>query len=378
MPSYEQNKSSKLWSVRFREINELGEPRQKRLSGFKTKKAAQYGYEDYVSKRAEELEKRANITTDTPNELYFENLIESFLKFKQDRLKHSSYYDTKSRISSKILPYFKGKRVREIKAIDILDWQKKTFPDLSYNYQSKLMTTLGSIYRYGEKYHDVINIMSKVDRPRNMKPKKEMQFWTPEEFSKFYAAAEDVKYRLFFLTLYISGCRRGECEALMWKDLDLKIGKIKISKSITNKTQNKAWEITTPKNSGSNRTVSVPIFLCELLNRYKKEQAEANPDFTDDNFIFGSSRPLAPTSTDRYFKKTIEKAKIKPIRIHDLRHSCASLLISKGVSIVGVSHHLGHVDVEQTLNTYSHLMPDDQTRIKSELEHIGTVISLET
>ncbi len=378
MPSYEQSKSSKLWSVRFREIDELGTTTQKRLSGFKTKKAAQYGYEDYIAKRNEELAKRGNIPEGPDNNLYFETLVEDFLNYKQDRVKHSSFYDTKSRITSKILPYFTGMRVKDIKPIDILNWQKKTFPALSYNYTSKLMTALGAIYRYGEKYHDVVNIMNKVDRPRNMSQKKEMQFWTPEEFGKFYDAAEDIKYRLFFLTLYISGCRRGECEALTWKDLDTVNGKIKISKSITNKTQGKAWEVTTPKNAGSNRTVSIPAFLCQLLNDYIIEQAENSEDFTVDDFIFGGKRPLAPTSTDRYFKKTIDKAGVKPIRIHDLRHSCASLLISKGVSIVGVSHHLGHVDVEQTLNTYSHLMPDDQTKIKSELEHVGSLISLET
>ncbi len=370
MPSYEQNKSSKLWSVRFREIDSTGETHQKRLSGFPTKKAAQYGYQDYLAQKAAEEEARANERPETPDDMYFETLVELFFKFKEGRIKHSSLYDIKSRISSKILPYFTGKRMREIKPIDVLDWQKKTFPSLSYNYTSKLMAALGAIYSYGEKYHDITNIMSKVDRPRNMTPKKEMQFWTPEEFDKFCTAIDDPTYRLYFLTLYVTGCRRGECEALGWDDIDFKNRKLKISKSVTNKTPNKAWEITTPKNVGSNRIVTVPAFLCELLKKYKEEQAKTFPHAA---FIFGGDRPLASTSTDRYFKKTIEKANVKPIRIHDLRHSCASLLISKGVSIVGVSRQLGHTDVEQTLNTYSHLMPDDESKIAAELEHIGTL-----
>lgn len=376
MPSYEQSKTSKLWSVRFREIDELGETHQKRLSGFKTKKDARYGYEDYVMQRAAEEDARKNLPKVTPDDMYFEVLTEQFLKYKEDRVKHSSYYDTKSRISSKILPYFTGKKMKDIKPLDILDWQKKTFPELSYNYTSKLMAALGAIFAYGEKYHDITNIMNKVDRPRNMSPKKEMQFWTPDEFGKFYTCADDPTYRLFFLTLYITGCRRGECEALTWSDFDNKAAKIKISKSITNKTPGKAWEITTPKNAGSNRTVTIPSFLCDMLHEYKKTQSTQNTDFTDKAFIFGGNRPLASTSTDRYFKKTIAKAEVKPIRIHDLRHSCASLLISKGVSIVGVSRRLGHVDVEQTLNTYAHLMPDDQTKINTELENIGSAISL--
>ena len=373
MPSYEQSKSSKLWSVRFREIDEVGESRQKRLSGFKTKKEAQYGYQDYLTKKAEEEAARANIKPETPDDMYFEILADFFLKYKEDRVKHSTYYDLKSRAMSKLIPYFKGKRMCEIKPIDILEWQKKKLQGKSYHYTSKLMQTLGAIYRYGEKYHDITNIMNKVDRPRNMSPKKEMQFWTPEEFEQFHSCIDDPTYRVFFLTLYITGCRRGECEALTWDDVDFKNAKLKISKSITNKSPNASWEITTPKNVGSNRTVTIPSFLCELLKEYKKQQSEQHPNA---RFIFGGDRPLPGTSTDRFFKKTIEKSEVKPIRIHDLRHSCASFLISKGVSIVGVSRQLGHTDVEQTLNTYAHLMPDDHTKILSELESIGTLISL--
>lgn len=369
MPSYEQSKTSKKWSVRFREPDEYGIPHQKRLSGFRTKKEAQYAYQDYIEEQNRIAREKANETPDSPDDMYFETLTELFFKFKEDRVKYSSYYDLHSRVYSKIVPYFKGKRMKEIKPITILDWQKQTLPSLSYNYTSKLMTALGAIYRYGEKYHDITNIMNRIDKPRNMSQKKEMQFWTPDEFNKFYAAADDPTYRLFFLTLYVMGCRRGEAEALTWSDFNPTEATVRISKSVTNKTAKSGWEITTPKNAGSNRTLSIPPFLCEMLKSYKAEQPE-NADF-----IFGNTRPLAQTSTDRYFKKTIEKAEIKPIRIHDLRHSCASLLISKGVSIVGVSRHLGHTDVEQTLNTYSHLMPDDKQRIATELENIGAIIS---
>lgn len=375
MPSYEQNKNSKLWSVRFREPDENGIDHQRRLSGFKTKKAAQYGYEDYCrtrddAKAAEEAQ-RAKESPALPDDMLFETLTELYFKFKEGRVKYSTYYSTHSRVYAKLVPYFKGMKMKDIKPITILDWQKKTFGDLSYATTSKLMEALGAIYKYGEKYHDITNIMHKVDKPRNMAPKKEMQFWTPEEFNKFYTAAESETYRLFFLTLYTMGLRRGECEALMWGDVNFSRSSLRISKSITNKTKQSGWEITTPKNVGSNRTVTMPPFLCNMLKEYKKQR----PEYTGDtDFVFGGSRPLAPTSTDRYFKNTIAKAEVKQIRIHDLRHSCASLLISKGVSIVGVSHHLGHTDVEQTLNTYSHLMPDDKQRIASELQNIGEFI----
>lgn len=366
MPSYEQNKSSKLWSVRFREIDDTGESHQKRLSGYKTKKEAQYGYQDYLAQKAEEEKLKKSTPSESPEDMLFETLVAHYIKYRDGRVKDSTLYEIKTRVGSKILPYFSGKRLYQIKPVDVLNWQH-TLSGFSYQYLLKLHNTLVSIYRYGYKYHNVTNIMEKVDRPVDLSPKKEMKIWSPEEFSKFYSAAEGQTFRLFFLTLYTTGMRRGECSALFWEDFDPLSSTLKIYKSITSKGKSKGWDITTPKNKGSNRTVTIPSFLRDLLIEYKK-------DHTDARFIFGDDRPLPSTTVDRKFKRTAEAAGLTIIRVHDLRHSCASLLISRGVSVVGVSHQLGHKDVEQTLNTYAHLMPDDSSRIVAELSTIGTLL----
>ena len=375
MPSYEQNKSSKLWSVRFREIGADGITRQKRLSGFATKKAAQYGYEDYcIKKSAEEAEQAAakvDESPEDPNDMYFDTLLDLYYKYKQGRIKTSSFYEIERKINKRILPYFAGKQMKDIKPIDILTWQSEMADQFSYNYTSDLMTMLTAIYRYGEKYHDISNTTVKVDKPRNTEPKKEMEFWTPEEFNAFFACAEDTTYKMFFTLLYITGCRRGEAEALNWGDIDFKKSTIKISKNLTRKSPNAPWEITTPKNASSNRTIPMPPSLCQMLKRYQSEQSET---FATPEFVFGGDRPLASRTTDRYFADVCEKANVRKIRLHDLRHSCASFLISKGVSIVAVSRQLGHSNIEQTLNTYSHLMPDDQSKIVGELEAISVLL----
>lgn len=369
MPSYEQSKSSKLWSVRFRETAPDGTVKQKRLSGYATKKAAQYGYEDYILKKSQEP---APIPEETaaPGDMLFDTLLDLFYKYKQGRIKSSSFYEIQRKINKRILPAFKGQKLKDIKPIDILNWQNEISAQFSYNYTSDLMTMLSSIYKYGEKYHDIQNIMIKVDRPRKTEAKKEMSVWTPEEFAKFKSASDNMTYTMFFTLLYIIGCRRGEAEALSWDDVDLDHATIKISKNLTRKSPSAPWEITTPKNQSSNRTINIPPSLLEMLAKYKAWQSMNVPST---EFVFGGDRPLAYRTTDRYFDATCKKASIKRIRIHDLRHSCASLLISKGVSIVGVSHQLGHSNIEQTLNTYSHLMPDDQSKITAELEAVCSV-----
>ena len=373
MPSYEQSKKSKLWSVRFREIDETGITHNKRLSGFATKKAAQYGYEDYcIQKNAEEAartEAKKNERPEDPNDMTFDTLLNLYYKFQENRIKTSSLYEIQRKVNKRILPFFTNQKMKDIKPIDILNWQNEMSSQFSFNYTSDLMTMLTAVYRYGEKYHDITNIMIKVDKPRNTEPKKEMEFWTPEEFNSFRKHAEDPTYRMFFTTLYVTGCRRGEAEALSWNDIDLQKSTIKICKSLTRKSPTAPWELTTPKNVSSNRTVTIPPSLCKMFKEYKKQQLE---ECADPKFVFGGDRPLASRTTDRYFADVCENAGVKKIRLHDLRHSCASLLLSKGISVVAVSRHLGHANVTQTLNTYAHLMPDDQSKTVMELESVSS------
>lgn len=371
MPSYEQNKSSKLWSVRFREIDATGATHQRRLSGFQTKKAAQYGYQDYLAQKEAEEAAKVDEHPEDPNDMYFETLVNLYFRYEQGRVKISTYYDLESKIGKRILPAFKGLKMKEIKPIDILEWQNGLLQELATTYVSHLCGLLTAIYRYGEKYHDISNIMIKVDKPRNTAPKKEMEIWSPEEFVRFIANVADLTYKMFFTTLYLTGCRRGEASALTWNDVDLKKSKIKISKSVTKKSATAAWELTTPKNASSNRVIAIPPSLCKMLTEYKREQLKENPDA---NFLFGGSRPLPERTTDRFFESACESANVKKIRIHDLRHSCASLLLSRGISIVAVSRQLGHANVTQTLNTYAHLMPDDQSKTVSELEEVGATL----
>lgn len=371
MPSYEKNKSSGLWSVRFRETSAAdGTTHQKRLSGFKTKKDAQYGYEDYISeqKRAEEENKRL---TDVPQELTFDTLTQLFLEYEKTRIKESSYYDLTKKIANKITPFFKNMKVTEITPAKVLQWQQ-SLSKYSYRYQKNLITHLVCIYNYAEKYHDVPNIMKKVDRPRNLEAKKEMLFWSPDEFSKFISKVEQKQYNFLFRMLYITGCRRGEALALTWSDIDLTAGTVKINKNVAYKIgkDSKPYQITTPKNAGSNRTVSIPKFFCEQLKEYKEWQIA---NFKNTAFVFCGEDPLPPSSIERIMSKAALAAGVKRIRVHDLRHSCASFLIHKGISIVAVSRRLGHTSIEQTLNTYSHMMPDDQTMILKTLDSLSKI-----
>ncbi len=377
MPSYEKNKKSGLWSCRFREIGDDGLPHQRRLSDhFKTKKEAQFAYEDYIKQRDETRKQKQTLPdepTKTPDDILFDDLLESYLSFTKNRVKESSYYDIQSKINNRLRPFFTGKRLGEITPKMVSDW----IENIDYSHSSKMwiFSTLSAIYKYGDKYFDTKNIMPKVDRPRNLETPKEKEVWSPQEFAMFIQEVKKDAFAMYFRTLYVTGARRGEIAAICWKDFDPDRQTIHVSKSVTTKTTVGAYKITTPKNMNSVRFISLPRYFVDELKGYRTMQQETLKDQWCENlFMFGGSRPLPSSTVDRDFKNAIKCAGIKPITIHGLRHSCASLLLSQNISIVGVSRRLGHKNIEQTLNTYAHLMPDDQTKIINALDGLEHIV----
>ena len=351
MASYEKRPSG-LWSVRFKTMTPDGVETYKRLSGYKTKKEAQYAYEDFLRNpepQPSQIPAPAPEPEPTASDMLFSELVNLFFIFKKPRLKAQSYYDLEGKIRDKILPFFGNTVVKDITPLMVLDWQSKVLAGYSYKYQKDLHTYLVSIYNYASKYHDIIDIMDKVDPPANLEGKKEMLIWSPEEFATVIPNVTNVPYNILYKFLYVSGARRGEA-------LALKVGK-----------NGKPYQVYTPKNLTSNRTLHLPLSIFSELENYRAWQIE---NTKSQNFVFGAEDPLPPTSIERHLTNAAKNAGVKRIRIHDLRHSCASILIHKGVTIVAVSKHLGHKTVKQTLDTYAHLLPDDNSMIVSALSSI--------
>ncbi|MBQ7907576.1 MAG: site-specific integrase [Clostridia bacterium] len=358
MASYEQNKKNKLWSVRFRDKID-GKEKNMRLSGFKTKKEAQAAYIEYEKEKEKRVEREKS--EKAPCEILFSVLAESYMRNQKTRIKESSYISTESKLNKHILPFFGEKKISEITPLVVLEWQQ-SIDKYAYKHKRSLRTLLTSIYKYGERYYDITNVMNRVEPFRNLEPPKEMNYWTIDDFQKFMLACDDEFIKVLFKFLYITGCRKGECQAVKWSDIDFSKKQVRINKNITRKTADGPYKVVTPKNITSNRVIDIPASLCEDLRKLPKEDIA--------HFVFGGEHPISDKRIERAMKQYAEKAGIKCIRIHDIRHSCASHLIAQGVSIVAVSHRLGHKNIEQTLNTYSHLMPNEATRIVEIFEEV--------
>ena len=191
-------------------------------------------------------------------------------------------------------------------------------------------------------------------------------------------------FQAYFTIAVYAGFRRGEMIALTWRDVDFKSKRISINKAIANTKGGQV--VKSPKTMSGYRDIRLPDECFEVLRAWRKEQREEIVRLgsywkgyrgreVDKNFIFtqadGSMMNLSTprqrfdrilsdynTLIDQRIKEgsATESDKLPKIRLHDLRHTSASLMIAKGIDPVTVAHRLGHKDVAVTLNTYSHAM----------------------
>jgi len=355
MASYEHRSAG--WSVRFRMISETGEERQLRLSGFPTKKEAREAYEKYVAEH-KACESRAG----RPRTLA--ELADGYFIYLRPNVKESSFYETRRRIEGHILNVFGDRKVEDITALDLVAWQADIAARYSRPYLVTLRAAFTALWNYGTAFCDIrSNPWPRVKLPKDNSAPREMAVWTPEQFAAFLAFVEDPVYRLLFRTLFLTGCRKGEALALGPADVSSNL--ISISKSITRKA-GEPWKVTTPKTRGSIRRVTVPVDLAEDLSRLPGP------------FLFGGEAPFADRTVERVFHEATEAAGVPRIRLHDLRHSHASFLISSGCSIVAVSKRLGHCSVKQTLDTYSHALASDEFEVISKVAEMDATPELVT
>ncbi|MFC4452353.1 site-specific integrase [Deinococcus sonorensis] len=203
------------------------------------------------------------------------------------------------------------------------------------------------------------NPASLVRAPRT-RP-REMQVWTPEEARHFLEVARsDRLYPLFCLALS-TGMRKGELLALAWEDVDLDRARLTVRHTFIRNIDGE-WVLGAPKTRAGHRTIPLGEDVVQVLRNHLGEEerwfgprGKGQPVFTR-----SSGSRLDPSNVARIFHRLSREAGLPRIRVHDLRHTAASLLIRQGVSPKVVSDRLGHADVSFTLSVYTHLYDDQR------------------
>lgn len=185
--------------------------------------------------------------------------------------------------------------------------------------------------------------------------------WTADQAGAFLdAAIRDRLYPLFHLVAY-RGLRRGEAVGLRWEDVDLDA----CSMQITQQVVQLGWttEVGAPKTDSGARTVSLDRGTAEVLRRWRSIQANElkllRPRFAETGYVFTreDGTPLHPQLASDGFQKLSRAAGLPPIRLHDLRHTAASLALQAGVPMKVVSEQLGHSSLAITADTYTSILP---------------------
>lgn len=307
-------------------------------------------------------------------------LYDEYTNAKKIEVRETTLNKTKQILSNHVLPMFKSNRLKTLTLQSLQKWKlyiegKK----LSATTKKNIFGEFRAMLNYAVKFGYISsNPLSKLGNFKNAyEGKKTINYYTSDEFLKFISASKDHiektmndyewNYYVFFCIAFYTGMRKGEINALKWTDVDN--GYIHVSRSIAQKLSGDDRE-TPPKNKSSIRTLQIPKPLQNTLDEHRAHY-EAIENFCDDWRICGGPQCLRDTTIDKYNELYAKLAGIKKIRIHDFRHSHASLLANEGINIQEIARRLGHSKIEITWNTYSHLYPREEERAVNILNKIS-------
>ena len=298
----------------------------------------------------------------------FQNLYELYMEDMTARLKQSTILTKKHICETHILPFFGKKPINEIKASDVRRWQNQLMNSpkgYSKTYLKTINNQLTCMINYAKRFYDLNTNPCGQAGSIGQAKAEEMDYWTYDEYIAFREGIKDkpLSY-ICFQVLYWTGMREGELLALTAADIDLDTKQIDINK--TYQRLHGEDIITTPKTRKSKRKVPIPDFLCQELQEYMDSRYMLAPN----ERLFPITKSFLSHEMERGCKKT----GVKRIRIHDIRHSHASLLINQGCDALILADRLGHEKVSTTLNTYSHLFPHKQQELVSNLEQLAATV----
>lgn len=357
MPAYKYTlKDGKTirWYAAFNYTDWTGQNKHTCKRGFKTQREAKE-YERSI------LDQEKNTS-----DILFSSLVENYLEDMSHRLKPTTMENKRFIIEGKLLPYFGRLKVCDIDTIKIRKWQNELISyrgedgkPFSQTYLKTINNQLSALMNYAVSHYRLSFNPCKAAGSMGKSKAEEMNIWTQAQYEQFSGAIQKSSVKLAFDVLFYTGMRSGELLALTPADI-LPSKRIDINKNYAKiKGEELFLEPKTPK---AKRCISIPDFLYEDIQEYIGKLYGIGKG--DRIFYFTKS------ALDKEIKRIAAKAGLPIIRVHDLRHSHASMLIEMGFSPLEIAERLGHESVKTTLDTYSHLYPDKDEKLANELNKL--------
>jgi integrase len=337
-----------------------------RKRGFSSKKAAEI---------AESLAVSLVMGSNGPNSVQFDDCIKQYIDYKSKRITNRSIEKLERLFNGFIIPSVTGKDMREFSSREVnLFYESLIDFSSSSNYRNKIVELLKSLFMFAEMQYGIVNFSIKsLQRFKVKRTRKQYSIYTMDEFEKFISTFNiednfEFGLKVFFSILYWSGLRRGECKALKWNDIDYKSGTIRVDEQFIDKDPEFGRVCTFLKTDHSYRTVYLDEYTMALIRDYFKYKSK-NLDFSISDFLFERNNmkiPFPDTTIENRNKIHAMKAGLKRIRVHDFRHSFASLNYTLGVDPKTISTQMGHSSLTITLDTYVNIF-DDKVKARADV-----------
>jgi len=357
-------KDGRCWFFKMRYIGVDGIATQKHSKKYSTKKEAETAEFSFKMK-LHNNENMSNIT--------FEEMMNLFIDYKKDKVKETTYYNYGNK-KLYLEPLYKIK-LKDFNIQHFENWRQNiNNTHLSTKYKNDILKFLKSILNYASVWYEfnfnkVYSKMVNFTNPNEVE--KEMMYFTYEQFKQFLSVEDNLKFRVIFEILYYCGLRRGELRGLTWSNIDFNHNTLSVKKQITDRSGTvKNFCFSTPKTKSSIRTLPLNKVLLEDIKKLKEEDSKLH-GFNNNYFVAGDAFPISSNALADRKNRNCDLAGVPQIRIHDFRHSCASLLINSGANVTVVAKYLGHTKIEETLNTYTHLFSTALNEVVNVIDQLG-------
>jgi len=218
------------------------------------------------------------------------------------------------------------------------------------------------------------NVAGIVRAPRS--PSKEIKTLAPQQARALLQSARTDRLEALYVLAVTTGMRQGELLGLKWEDVDMETGTLQVRRTLSTAT-GRGFSFNAPKTAKGRRSIKLPASGISSLRRHREAQQQESDKITglwEDHGLVFTTHVGTPMSRQdlitRSFRPLLQRAKLPNIRFHDLRHTCASLLLGRGVHAKLVQELLGHATISVTLDTYSHVLPSMTNQTATAMEDV--------
>ena len=357
LPAYKYQTSTgkTMWFCSFYYQDFSGRRVKKKKQGFSTKREADAWERDFLAKK-----------NGSPS-MSLSQLAENFLDDARARLKPTTVQGFKDVLSARILPTFGTLPIDAITPASVRQWENDMLQE---------GCAFGSVARYKNVFSIVLNFAGRfyglasnpvraagaLKATGRKQQENALHVWTCEQFARFILTGFHPEIIAVFSILFWTGARVGEALALTVGDIDFETSTLSITKTI--EFVRGGFRAQSPKTPASYRRVTMPAQLSAILREWIRLTGAADP--SDMLFRLGIRGALS-----KAMHNGASAAGLPFIRIHDLRHSHASMLVALGFPPIVIRDRLGHADIKTTMNVYSHLYPSAGDNVAARLSTIG-------